>query len=57
MLSVKIVKGSFNTGLFMEFIEGLLDRMHPFPAKNSMIVMDNCHIHKNLAIIQMIEDQ
>ena len=56
MLSVKIVEGSFNTELFTEFIEGLLDRMHPFPAKNSVIVMDNCRIHKSLAVIQMIED-
>ena len=48
MLLVKIVEGSFNMELFMEFIEGLLDCMHPFPVKNSVIVMDNCHIHKSL---------
>ena len=54
MLAVKVVEGSFNTELFTEFIEGLLDRMNPFPAKNSVIVMDNCRIHKDPAIVDMI---
>jgi hypothetical protein len=40
--------------LFTKFIEGLLDRMNPFPVKNSVIVMDNCRIHKDSAIIDMI---
>ncbi|KAF9516166.1 hypothetical protein BS47DRAFT_1292961, partial [Hydnum rufescens UP504] len=42
ILHLKIVEGSFNCPLFMEFIEGLLDQMNPFPGPNSVIVMDNC---------------
>jgi len=40
---------------FTEFIEGLLDRMQPFPAANSVIVMDNCQIHKHPNIQNMIQ--
>ncbi|KAF8582226.1 hypothetical protein K439DRAFT_1247321, partial [Ramaria rubella] len=56
ILATKVVEGLFNTGLFMEFIQGLLDHMQPFPAKNSVIVMDNCKIHKNPAIIEIIQE-
>jgi len=57
MLSVKVVEGSFNTELFTGFIETLLDRMNPYPARNSVIVMDNCKIHKDPAIVNMILDR
>jgi hypothetical protein len=57
MLHCDIVEGSFMTMTFMEFIDGLLDLMHPFPAENSIIVMDNCKIHKDPRICQMIEDR
>ena len=51
---MNIVEGSYNTELFTEFIEGLLDCMNPFPARNSVIVMDNCKIHKDPTIVNMI---
>ena len=54
MIYAKIVEGSFTAELFQEFISGLLDRMQPFPAANSVIVMDNARIHKNQDIIDMI---
>ncbi|KAF9514734.1 hypothetical protein BS47DRAFT_1294813, partial [Hydnum rufescens UP504] len=57
ILHLKIVEGSFNRPLFMEFIEGLLDQMNPFPGPNSVIVMDNCRIHKSNEITQMIEER
>ncbi|KAF9503538.1 hypothetical protein BS47DRAFT_1271496, partial [Hydnum rufescens UP504] len=56
ILHLKIVEGSFNHPLFMEFIEGLLDQMNPFPGPNSVIMMDNCRIHKSNEITQMIEE-
>ncbi|KAF8574858.1 hypothetical protein K439DRAFT_1371383, partial [Ramaria rubella] len=56
ILSTKVVKGSFNMCLFMEFIQGLVDRMQPVPAKNSVIVMDNCKIHKNPAIRELVQE-
>ena len=57
MIYCLIVEGSFDSALFMEFIRGLLDQMQPFPAPNSVIVMDNCRIHKSPEIIELIESR
>jgi len=57
ILTVKIVEGSFTTELFKDFIDGLLDHMSPFPGPNSVIVMDNCRIHRAQAIRDMIEER
>lgn len=56
ILAVKIVEGSFTTELFKNFIDGLLDHMNPFPGPNSVIIMDNCRIHRAQAIRDMIEE-
>lgn len=50
-----LVEGSFNTEFFMKFIQDLLDKMNPFPARNSVIIMDNCSIHKAPEIRELIE--
>ncbi|KAI9069872.1 hypothetical protein FKP32DRAFT_1527722, partial [Trametes sanguinea] len=50
-----IVEGSFNTARFLDFIDNLLNRMQPFPAANSVIVMDNAKIHRAPEIIERIE--
>jgi len=50
----KTVEGSFTKPLFMGFIAELLSRMQPFPARNSVIVMDNARIHKSQDVIDMI---
>ena len=57
ILAVKIVEGSFTTELFKHFIDGLLDHMNPFPGPNSVILMDNCRIHRAQAIRDMIEER
>ena len=57
VLHCDIVKGSFDTTGFYTFIECLLDTMQPLPAPNSVIVMDNCWIHKHLAIVELIESR
>ncbi|EDR07154.1 uncharacterized protein LACBIDRAFT_299030 [Laccaria bicolor S238N-H82] len=56
MIHIKIVEGSFTASLFYEFIEGLLDKMQPFPLQNSVIVMDNACIHKDPHILDLIEE-
>jgi len=50
-----IVDSSFTSSSFKDFIEGLLEQMQPYPAPNSVIVMDNCRIHKAPEIREMIE--
>ena len=52
---LKIVEGSFTTDLFTNFIKGLLMQMNDFPQHKSVIVMDNCHIHKGEHIMSLIE--
>jgi hypothetical protein len=52
-----IVEGAFNTKSFYIFINHLLDVMQPFPAPNSVIVMDNCRIHKHPDIIELIDSR
>jgi hypothetical protein len=55
MIHVKIVEGSFTSVRFYEFIDGLLDHMERFPGKNSVIIMDNARIHKDPAVLELIE--
>lgn len=54
ILALEVVQGSFTKIAFAHFIDGLLDRMNPFPGPNSVIVMDNCSIHKSELIQEMI---
>jgi hypothetical protein len=57
IIHCEIVKGSFCTETFYSFIAGLLDNMQPFPAPNSIIVMDNCRIHKHPNIVDLIHSR
>ena len=57
ILHCDIVEGSFDSQLFYQFIERLLDQMQPFPASNSVIVMDNCRIHKHPAILDLVHNR
>jgi len=42
---MSVVLGSFNGKTFLEFLDGLLERMNPYPGNNSVLVLDNCAIH------------
>ena len=55
IIECMIIDGSFNTELFTIFIEDLLRKMRPFPAPMSVIVMDNCAIHKAPEMRTLIE--
>jgi len=58
VLHVSIEEGAFNSQTFREFIAGLLQFMNPYDPgthpKNSVLVMDNCHIHKDEETLEMI---
>jgi hypothetical protein len=54
-LYVEAQKGSYDTCAFCHFIHELLQEMNPFPLKNSVVVMDNCSIHKHPSIKDLIE--
>ncbi|KAI0350326.1 hypothetical protein OH77DRAFT_1413221, partial [Trametes cingulata] len=55
VLHLDIQERSYNGRLFHEFIDGLLDHMNPFPAPNSVIVMDNASIHHVEGLRECIE--
>jgi hypothetical protein len=57
IIYTNIVEGSFTGETFFDFIVGLLDHMQPFPGKNSVLVMDNCAIHKVSGIRETIEER
>ena len=57
MLECVIVEGSFNADSFAAFIDTLLDGMQPWPARNSVVVMDNCAIHKSDEVRELIESR
>ena len=40
-----IKKGSYNGDQFIMWLEGLLEIMNPYPAPNSVLILDNCRIH------------
>ena len=57
VLHCDIIEEAFDTTAFYKFIERTLDQMQPFPSSNSVIVMDNCQIHKSPEIMNLIESQ
>lgn len=57
ILHLDVLEGSYTSQLFNEFVDGLLGNMNPFPARNSVLVMDNASIHKSLLLQQMVEAQ
>jgi hypothetical protein len=57
ILHLEVQDHPFSGEDFSNFIEGVLDRIHPFPLPNSVLVMDNASIHKVPGIQEMIEGQ
>ena len=58
IIHVDIVEGSFDMERFNQFIEELLDVMNPWTPEhppNSVIVLDNCQIHKDPEMVQRVE--
>ena len=47
MIYCNIVNGSFDGEKFKEFVLGVVETMQPYPLPNSVLVMDNCRIHKH----------
>lgn len=54
ILALDIVEGSFDQQKFGTFIDSLLDQMNPWPLPNSVIIMDNCRIHKDTDLLDRI---
>ncbi|KIM48494.1 hypothetical protein M413DRAFT_61282 [Hebeloma cylindrosporum] len=54
-VSARVVLGSFNTVEFCDFItDQVILEMNPYPRNQSILVMDNCHIHHNAELVDIV---
>ncbi|KAF7361312.1 Tc1-mariner class transposase [Mycena sanguinolenta] len=54
-LAVKVLPGAFDSFDFFDFVaEQVLPVMNPWPAKHSVLVLDNCRIHHNDALLELL---
>ncbi|KAJ7753622.1 hypothetical protein DFH07DRAFT_744261, partial [Mycena maculata] len=48
-----IKEGGYNGDQFMLWLEGLLAIMNPYPAPQSILILDNCRIHHVKGVEEM----
>ncbi|KIK29407.1 hypothetical protein PISMIDRAFT_88936 [Pisolithus microcarpus 441] len=52
-----VIEGTYDTQQFYDFIaEEVLPQMNPFPAEHSVLILDNCRIHRNDALVELVEN-
>jgi hypothetical protein len=49
--------GGYNGEEFLEYLEGLMDQMNPYPAPRSVLVIDNCWIHHVFGVEELCEER
>lgn len=52
-----IKMGSYNGEQFLDWLEGLLQVMNPYPGPHSVLILNNCRIHHVEGIEEMCEEQ
>lgn len=52
-----IKEGSYNGDQFMEWLDGLLQVMNPYPAPRSVLILDNCRIHHVEGVEERCEER
>ncbi|KAE9390261.1 hypothetical protein BT96DRAFT_770072, partial [Gymnopus androsaceus JB14] len=51
-----VVEGSIDGEEFFDFIaEDILTQMQPYPNDNSVLILDNCTIHKSTLLHKLVE--
>ncbi|KIJ08666.1 hypothetical protein PAXINDRAFT_51482, partial [Paxillus involutus ATCC 200175] len=56
-VAAHVVEGSFDSETFYDFIATkVLPYMNPFPAEQSVLILDNCHIHHNDELVDLVRD-
>ncbi|KIM64575.1 hypothetical protein SCLCIDRAFT_77355, partial [Scleroderma citrinum Foug A] len=57
IITYEIIEGPVNSEWFARFLrEYVLPLTTPYPGPQSVLVLDNCRIHHNEAICQLVED-
>jgi hypothetical protein len=52
-----IKTGSYNGEQFLDWLEGLLQVVNPYPAPHSVLILDNCRIHHVEGVAEMCEER
>jgi hypothetical protein len=47
--------GGYNREQFLEYLDGLMDQMNPYPVPCSVLVIDNCQIHHVFRVEELCE--
>ncbi|KAF8554376.1 hypothetical protein OG21DRAFT_1382535, partial [Imleria badia] len=55
-LAAWVVEGSYDTDEFYDFIAQDLPHMNPYPQEHSVLVLDNCRIHHNRDLVDLVEE-
>ncbi|KAI4293795.1 hypothetical protein K523DRAFT_218719, partial [Schizophyllum commune Tattone D] len=56
-IACRVVEGAVDGEEFYDFVlEEVLSQMNPWPQPHSVLVMDNCAIHKSDAVRQAVEE-
>jgi hypothetical protein len=50
-----LTMGGYNGDQFIEWLEGLLQIMNPYPAPNSVLILDNYRIHHVEGVEELCE--
>ncbi|KAF8835523.1 hypothetical protein BDN67DRAFT_867015, partial [Paxillus ammoniavirescens] len=54
-IAADVTEGSYDTELFNNFIiEKVLPQTNPFPAERSVLLLDNCCIHHNDELVELV---
>lgn len=51
-----IKTGSYNGEQFLDWLEGLLKVMNPYPLPQSILILDNCCIHHVEGVEEMCQE-
>ncbi|KIK00677.1 hypothetical protein K443DRAFT_76879, partial [Laccaria amethystina LaAM-08-1] len=55
-VGTRVVEGSVDSDEFFDFIvEDILPQMNPYPQDRSVLILDNCVIHKSALLREMVE--
>ncbi|RDX41725.1 hypothetical protein OH76DRAFT_1328083, partial [Lentinus brumalis] len=55
-LTIYVVRGSVDGEEFYDWvIKDLLPKMNPYPGPNSILIIDNCRMHKSSVVCDAVE--
>ncbi|KAF9778776.1 hypothetical protein BJ322DRAFT_983731, partial [Thelephora terrestris] len=55
IVALEIFEGSVNKAKFLQFLRDDAPQLNPFPGKRSIVVADNCSIHHDPQVKELIK--